>query len=353
MAQTSQERTEQATPRRRQEGRRKGTVARSVDLNASIGLFAIAILLPLLGSQLVFGLLQSMNTGLSAKSTNFSLAEIGKHFLAVAEPMMGPLFAIAIIATTVGVMVGFSQVGFVLSAEPLNPNLNRLNPIEGIKRLLSRRSLFELTKTIVKLTIIATIAWSEISNHWDELLGLSSLLPTQALAYIGSFTIGILLKVSLAWIALSIIDYLFQRREVNKQLMMTKTELKQEMKEMETSPELRAEMIRRRRRLARARMMANVKLADVVVTNPTTFAVALKYDPAKMTSPAVVAKGKYLMADRIKQQAKKHRVPIVPNPPLARSLYEQVEVGDYIPATLYQAAAEVLAFVFKLKGKRL
>ena len=206
-------------------------------------------------------------------------------------------------------------------------------------------------KTVVKLALVSYIAFSDVHKNWSVLLNLSALSPPEAISWVGFFLTGILFKVAMAWLVLGVLDYLFQRKQIDKQLMMTKEELKREMKEAETSPELRAEMQRRRRKLAKMRMMQNIKEADAVVTNPTEYAVAIKYNPEKMSSPVVVAKGRHLIAERIRSEAKKHRIPVIANPPLARSLYKEVEIGDAIPTALFQAVAEVLAYVFKQRGK--
>jgi flagellar biosynthetic protein FlhB len=346
MAEHAQERTEQATPRRRQEARRKGTVAKSADLTSALVMFALAIFLPALGAGAVIGLMDAMRNGLRAGDA-FSIADVGKHFATTAGPAVRGLLPVACLGLVVGLAANFMQVGFVLSAESMNPDIKRINPIEGAKRLFSRRSLFEFAKTLVKLTLVGYIAYSDVAGNWDETMHLSQMPAASGVAWIGSLVVGILLKVAVAWLVLGTLDYMFQRKQVDKQLMMTKDELKREMKEAETSPELRAEMQRRRRKLARQRMMQNVKQADAIITNPIEYAIALKYDAKKMAAPVVLAKGRHLLAERIRDEAKKHRVPIVPNPPLARSLYKEVEVGDAIPTTLFQAVAEVLAYVFR------
>lgn len=346
------ERTEQATPRKRKQAREKGTVARSTDLNSSSVMFALAILLPTLATGAASAMLQSMRNGLRVSEATADIGAVGAHFWSTVQPMIAPIIPILIVSVVTGVSVGFMQVGFKPTLQPLQPKLERLNPVNGVKRLLSRQSAFEFLKTVIKLVLIGYIAFADVKANQDELLGLAGLAPRAAIGWTGAFIAGIFLKVALAWLVLGVIDYLFQRRTVERQIMMTKDEVKREMKETETSPELRSEMHRRRQRLARSRMMQNVKHADVVVTNPTEYAIALKYDPKKHASPICLAKGRHLTAERIREEAKKGRVPIVPNPPLARSLYEQVEVGDQVPVQLFQAVAEVLAYVFRLKGRK-
>ncbi|RMG27038.1 MAG: EscU/YscU/HrcU family type III secretion system export apparatus switch protein [Armatimonadetes bacterium] len=352
MPDTSQERTEQATPRKRQRVRREGTVAKSTDLTTAGVFLALAVGLPLAFGGLAYGILQTMQNGLAPSATTLSLHALSEHLAKTMGPAGIALLPVLFLAMGAGVATSLAQVGFHLSAEPLAPKFNRINPIEGFKRLLSRRSFFELAKTLAKLGILGWIAWKDLSSNWDELLALATLPPLNALAWVGGFLSSLLLKVAMLWVVIGILDYAFQRRQVEKEIMMTRDELKRELKETEFSPELRAELARRRRALARARQMASVKKADVVVTNPLEYAVALKYDEKKMAAPVVVAKGRHRMADRIRDEAKKHRVPIVPNPPLARTLYKEVEVGSMIPPSLYQAVAEILAVVFRSKSRR-
>jgi flagellar biosynthetic protein FlhB len=352
MPDTSQERTEQATPRKRQRARRQGTVARSTDLTTAGVLLALAIGLPLTVGALGIGLVKSMQLGLSPSEATMNLTSLLDHVGRTVAPAAVALIPIMLLGVGAGVLTSLGQVGFHLSAEPLQPNLSRINPIQGFKRLLSRRSVFELIKTIAKVGAIGWLVWHDISTNWDELLALATLPPLAGVTWVGGFIANLIMKVALLWVVVGIADYMFQRRQVEKELMMTRDELKRELKETEFSPELRAELARRRRMLARARQMASVKKADVVITNPVEYAVALKYDQKKMVAPVVVAKGRHRIAERIREEAKKHRVPIVPNPPLARSLYREVEVGSAIPASLYQAVAEVLAVVFRAKRGR-
>ncbi len=350
---TAQERTEQPTPRKRRRARRKGTVARSADVSASLNLFAFALLAPLLAGVLTAGLFRSLYLGLHGSRWAVSEGDLFGHLIRTALPAVVALLPLLLLSFLVGALSNFAQVGFYPSAEPLAPNWARLNPINGLRRLWSLRALFEFIKSAGKLTVIGSIVFYEIKNNWDTFLGLGFLPPHSAMAVLGLFIASTLLKVSLAWMVIALADYLFQRRQVEKELMMSKEELKRELRETETSPELKAEMQRRRRRLARQRMMANVKHADVVVTNPVEYAVALKYEPKRFPAPVVLAKGQRLMAERIREEARKHRIPIIANPPLARSLYEQVEVGEMIPTALYQAVAEVLAFVFRKRNRRI
>jgi flagellar biosynthesis protein FlhB len=264
--------------------------------------------------------------------------------------MQGPALALLPIAVTgvvIGLIANFVQVGFVLSGEPMVPNLQKVDPFKGFQRLFSRRSVFEGAKAAAKSCIFGYAAWSGIVASWPTLVGLSFGTPLAAVATVGGLIHGIFLRVAIAWLVLAALDYFFQRKQTNKQIMMTKQELKQEMKEMEGSPEVKAQMMQRRRKLVKGRMMDAVKKADVIVTNPTHYSVAIQYEQGKMPAPIVVAKGQDLIALKIREVAAEHRIPIVPNPPLARQLYKKCEIGDVVPRELFQAVAEVLAYVYR------
>lgn len=343
---SGQERTEQATPKKRQEARRKGTVARSHELTSAAVVLALVLALPSVLRNLSGALMHSLQLGLGHIPTDLDSAERTRYFWAV---LQGPLLAflpLLGIALAVGLAGNFAQVGFVLSGEALAPNFAKLNPVNGVKRLLSATAGVEGLKACLKAALFAYLAWSTIQGHWNELVMLGWSNTGAIFTVIGAVLRQIFLKVVGCWIVLAGLDYYFQRRQVDKQLMMTKQEVKQEMREMEQAPELKAAISRKRRTLVR-RMMAAVKTADVVVTNPTHFSVAIKYDSGKMHAPQVVAKGRDLVALKIREVAGENKVPIVPNPPLARQLYKTCEVGDFVPRELFQAVAEVLAYVYR------
>lgn len=347
MAQDSgQERTEQATPKRRQEARRKGTVTRSTDLSNAVAIGAILLALPAavttLGSVFIVG----MNQSLSGLPTSMDLTTLSEHVWRMLMPAISGIAPMILAAMVAGVAANFAQVGFVLSAEPLSPSLNKINPLNGFKKLFSKTAGMEGLKAAVKSLLFGWIAYSLLREHWSELGMLSSLSPAAAMITVGQLLKTVFLRIAVAWVILAALDYLFQRRQVEKQLMMTKDELRQEMKEMEQSPELRGAMARKRQKLVKGRMRSAMKTADAVITNPTHYAVAIQYDPKKMHAPMVIAKGMDYMAQRIRELAAENKVPVIPNPPLARQLYKKCEVGDYVPRELFQAVAEILAYVY-------
>jgi flagellar biosynthesis protein FlhB len=341
-----QERTEEATPRRRQEARRKGTVAKSVELTNSIVLLGLLLALPWVLGNLGSVLIGGMHRGLASIPADPSPSSIQSFALGQLAPAASAFLPLVAIALFLGLAVNFAQVGFVLSGEALSPSLAKVNPFEGCKRLFSARANMEGLKAIVKSSLFVYLAWTVVSSRWPEILNLSALPPMGAVSTVGSILQSILLRVAVAWLALAAADYWFQRKQTDKQLRMTKDEVKREFREQETSPELRAAMAQRRRKLSKGRATQAVKEADVIITNPTHYSVAIKYDPNEMHAPQVVAKGVDFMAMRIREIAAEAKVPLVPNPPLARQLYRKCEVGDFVPRDMFQAVAEVLAYVY-------
>lgn len=346
-----QERTEEATPRRRQEARRKGTVTKSVELTNAVVLLGVLIAMPLIFSKMGGAMIAGMNRGLANMPQDASFGSLQSFVFSQLGPILGAFLPFLAVALLLGLFMNFAQVGFVMSGESMSPSLAKINPLTGFQRLFSLRSNMEGVKALLKSGLFAYLAWSVVQGRWSDILNLSSLPPLSAVSVVGSILQTILLRVGLAWLALAAFDYWFQRKQTDKQLRMTKDEVKREFREMETSPELKAMMAQRRRKLSKSRVAQAMKEADVVITNPTHFAVALKYDREKMHAPQVLAKGMDYMALRIRQLAADERIPIVPNPPLARQLYKKCDVGDFVPRELFQAVAEVLAYVYSTLKK--
>ncbi|GIV10711.1 MAG: flagellar biosynthesis protein FlhB [Fimbriimonadales bacterium] len=340
-----EERTEQATPRKRQEARKKGQVARSTEINGAALFLALVLLLPVAmrwgGERLLVSFQQQI---LQAGSMRFSDAML-LSALAFLAPLMAGAFLIALLTNAM-------QVGIYLTAQPLQPDLNRINPLRGFQRLFSQRSGVELVKAVLKFGLIAWVAWRTLQAETERLVFAGQLPMPHALAPMTDTLYQIGIRVGALWLVLAILDYLYQRWDFEKTIRMSRYELKEEYKQMEGDPYLRARIRQKMQEAAKQRSTQEVRRADVVVTNPVTYAVALRYDRATMHAPRVVAKGKGWLAQRIREEALQWHVPIVPNPPLARSLYAQVDVGDEIPNTLYQAVAEVLAYVYRLRRGR-
>lgn len=272
---------------------------------------------------------------------SLSLAVFADYFL-----LTLPLFFTALLT---GLLVNYLQVGFLFTTEPLNPQLSRMNPVEGFKKNFSKRSLFELVKLLLKIFLVGLVVFIFIRNNLETLL-LTLYQDAGGLwETIRSLTLNMSLRIAAVFFALSLMDYLYQRYEHNQNLKMTKQEVKEEFKQAEGDPQLRARLREQQRKLAMQRMMQDVPSATVVITNPTALAVAIRYRETEDEAPVVVAKGAALMAKRIRDLATEHGVSLVENKQVARILYDQVEIGQEIPVELYQAVAEILALVYKLR----
>jgi flagellar biosynthetic protein FlhB len=270
--------------------------------------------------------------------------ELLQSFLLLLLPICLPLLV-------AGVVGNICQIGFELHLEPMVPKLSKLNPLTGLKRVFSLRGLVELVKSILKIVFVGALAGAVVSSYFAEF----PTLVHRDLMGIWSFThtaaFKIIFYVSLALIVLAVLDYAYQRWQHEQSLKMTKQEVKDERKQTEGDPHVKARIRTLQRQAAYQRMMAEVPKSDVVITNPTHLAVALRFDPAEMAAPRVVAKGADYIAERIRDIAREHNVPLVENKPLAQSLYKMANLGDYVPVHLYRAVAEVLAYVYRLKGK--
>jgi flagellar biosynthetic protein FlhB len=344
---SAQERTEEATPFRKREARKKGTVAKSNELTSALVLLMMLLAMPTILNLYSQGFTSGLIQGYRSIPLDLSMASITRYVAIVLTPSLGGLALLMGIALVIGVGTTTAQVGFVASSEALKFNFEKMNPIAGLKRLFSPGPLFEAAKALIKSCLFAFLAWGAISGSWGVLMSLGRLTPYQSVLHIFDVVRGMATQIVFVWLALAGIDYFFQRKRIDKQLMMSKQEVKQEMKQNEQSQEIRGAIARQRRKMSRQRMAQAMKKADVVVTNPTHYAVAIEYDAAKSTAPIIVAKGTDLMAAKIRELAAQNNVPIVPNPPLARALYRQCEIGDAVPRELFQPVAEVLAFVYK------
>jgi flagellar biosynthetic protein FlhB len=346
-----QDRTEPATPRKREEARQRGQVARSVDLNSAVILLAGLITLHFLGSTLYNQMAAfTISTLGEIHAIEITQESLKYHVLSgifVFAKMLGPIL---IILAVIGFTVSYVQVGALFSWDPLIPRFGRLNPIAGVSKLLSTRAFVDLFKNLLKVTIIGYIGYDTVKDRIADFIplvdaGVGTIFEiTGAVAY----TVGI--RMGIALLILAILDYAFQRWEYERSLRMTRQEIKEEHKRLEGDPAIRARIRSVQREMARRRMMQEVPRAEVVITNPTHIAVALRYDSTTMTAPVVVAKGQGLIAEKIKEIAVAHGIPVIEDKPLAQTLFKLVEVGMEIPEQLYRAVAEILAYVFRLKG---
>lgn len=348
----NQEKTEKATPKKRQDSRKKGQVAKSSDLpGAFILLFVFASFLMLGGyykSRIneLFGSLF-----LDWLTMELTTANVMQLFVSIAMQVLIILLPIFTIVMIIGVLGNVIQFGFLLTGEPLKMQLKKLNPIEGFKRIFSMRSLVEFLKSILKVSIIAILVYITIVREWNQLLSLS-MQPLEAIfSFTADLTIKLGIEIGAVLAVLAFLDFLYQKYEHEKSIKMSKQDIKDEYKKSEGDPLIKGRIRERQRRMALQRMMQDVPKADVVITNPTHFAIALKYDADQMEAPKILAKGMDHVALRIKEVAKENGVITMENKPLARALYERAEIGDVIPADLFQAVAEVLAYVYKMKGR--
>ncbi|MCW5939350.1 MAG: EscU/YscU/HrcU family type III secretion system export apparatus switch protein [Fimbriimonadaceae bacterium] len=351
MSEQAGEKTEQPTEKRKRDARKKGTVARSTELNGALVLMAAALTLPGAVSKLGPELVETFRQFAWRGPTDLSPTTVAR----VASVFIGPFAAAfapvlgAILATSLA--SNFAQVGFSASGQPMVPDFKRIDPFQGFKRLLSRRSFFDGFKALAKLALFVMIAWGAVAADWHRVLSIGGLSGGQAATVVAELAHTIVVRVAGAWLAIAALDYAFQRHQTNKQLMMTKDEVRREMKEQEGSPEVKMVQSQRRRRLAKGALASNLKKADVVVTNPTHYAVAVAYERDKHHAPIVVAKGADFLALRIRELAKDLAVPVVENRRLARSLYNKCEVGDFVPRELFGPVAEILAYVYKTLKK--
>ena len=347
-----QERTERATPRRREKARERGQVARSPEVNAAAMLCFGCTTLYLLGPQLT-GQLQQLMRHIMTNAPDMAAADstfakmLGEYVLRFFL-MMSPVFAVL---TVVAVASGVGQIGFKITPQALEPKFDRLNPISGFKRLFSPTSVVNLVKDLAKLVIVGVVAYKAVAGEFASLFLLPDMTVADLAARMGKLSLMLGLKVGAIMIIIALLDYAYKRYEFEKSIKMSKQDLREEYKETEGSPQLKSRIRQIQRQMAQKRMMQAVPTADVVVTNPTSLAVALKYDVGEMPAPYVVAKGQRLIADKIKQIAREHDIPIVEDKPLARALFKMCDVGQAVPETLYRAVAELLAYVYRLKGK--
>lgn len=348
----SGEKTEKATPKKRLDARKKGQVAKSQDVSSSLTLFFVFLLFFFVGGlfkeQMLALLTYTLEEYMLWNVTEENIEKIFLDFTIRAVYFVAPIMLIVVV---VGIAANYMQFGFLVSAEAIQPKLEKLNPISGAKRIFSLRALVELFKSILKILIVGTGAFAVLWFNFDEVLVLSQKTIGASLTFLGKVTTQMGLVVSILLIILAVFDYLYQKYDYEKNLRMSKQDVKDENKNMEGDPKIKAKIKEKQRQMAMQRMMQEIPKADVVITNPTHYAVVLKYDEAKADAPIVVAKGVDYIALKIKQIAKNHDIMTVENRPLARALYAQSEIGDVIPEQFFKAVAEILAYVYRLKRK--
>jgi flagellar biosynthetic protein FlhB len=347
------DKTEKATPKRAAEARKKGQVARSSDLNGSVVLIVGLIAIGAAGINVAQSLADALRTAIAqmADPSVVSRAGIGPLMVGAAHTMVGCVAPIALACAVAGASVAFAQVGLHPSLSALKPDFKRINPQSGLKNLFSPNTLVEGVKSVSKVVIVGVIAFMAVAPKVTQLASLVGIEPVALAAMLSSSMHAVAFRAAVAYLMIGLADVVWQRYRHAKSLRMEKHEIKEEAKSHSLPPEVRSAMRRRAMAASRARMMAAIPTADVVVTNPTHFAVALRYDGVAL-APEVVAKGQDLVALRIREIAADHGVPVIADPPLARSLHASVEIGHQIPEELFQAVAQVLAYVYRVAGRR-
>ncbi|HVK61673.1 MAG TPA: flagellar biosynthesis protein FlhB [Bdellovibrionales bacterium] len=352
MADDGEERTEEATQQRRDDFRKRGQVAQTRELGSVLMLLSSALILWALGrfflEQVSLIVTESLTSFLveAARNGDYKPAVIfvTKKAVFILAPLLGILGVMSVAATVV-------QVGFLNNEEALEFKLDKLNPVAGFGRIFSLRSLVEGIKSILKLTLVIAVVSVLVKDQIVQVPLLISFSVNQLVLFMGDLTLRLLGGVGIFMAIVAAADYFFQRWELEKQMRMTKQEIKEEHKSREGDPMIKARIRRIQREMANKRMMADVPKADVVITNPTHIACALRYDPDNMAAPILVAKGGDRIAEKIKEIARANNVPVMENKPLARAIFKTLKVGQVIPRELFTAVAQVLSYVYKLKRK--
>lgn len=346
----SEERTQPATPRRRKKAREEGQVARSVELTGSAALLGLLAALPSMMPAMAERISTHFVHNLDALRMASDLGPASLRQMAGDSMNQAFLMALPAMTLAVGLGVGANllQIGFVVTPQLLQPRLHRLDPLQGLRRVFAARAGMEIVKGLLKVACVGGAGWHYLVGHQEELFRLAQDNPREIGSRVGAMTYDLALQMAGTMAVLAALDYAYQRYQFERGLRMTRQEVRDEMRESEGSPEIRQRIRQRQREFARRRMMAAVPTATVVLANPTHYAVALRYDRGQRGAPRVVAKGQDLVALKIREIAQSRGVPVVENPPLARALYVQSDLGREIPADLYRAVAEVLAMIWRL-----
>lgn len=346
------EKTEKATPRKREDERKKGKVAKSQDVNTAILLLFAFMMLAIFGSSMKDQMMNiyqyTFTEYIHLELTPHSMMLIFTEVILEVAKAIAPVMLVALIA---GVAANLLQIGFLFTTEPLKFDLKKIDPIQGAKRIFSIRALVELLKSFLKIAFIGVITFSVIWMYKDEMMMLSLKNADHALAFFGRITMMMGFSAIVALLFLAVLDYAYQRYDFEKNMKMSKQDIKDEQKNIEGDPLIQSKIKEKQRQMAMQRMMSEIPTADVIITNPTHYSIAIKYDENEASAPIVVAKGIDEIAMKIREVAKAHDIITVENRQLARSLYNAVEIGEVIPEQFYQAVAEVLAYVYRLENK--
>ncbi len=351
------EKTEPATQKKLDDARKEGKVAKSKELTSAFMLIALFLILKIFISYIGGNLVDVFSIVYNRISGYVNPGELGFTSQAVSAFTMQMLIQILLnvwpfflIGVAIAILVSIVQVGWKVSTKPMEPKLSKFNPINGFKRIFSKESLFNLVMAIIKIVLIALIAYFSVKDKANDLFVLYEISLKQAISLVGEIILDTGLKISLVYLIVGLADFIYQKRKFSEDMKMTKQEVKDEYKNTEGDPQIKGRQRRKMQEASQRRMMQDVPKADVVITNPTHFAVALKYDAETAKAPVLLAKGEDYIALKIKEVAKENHVEIVENKPLARMIYHNVDIGAEIPPELYQAVAEVLATVYRMKN---
>jgi flagellar biosynthetic protein FlhB len=350
----AEEKTETASPKKRREAREKGQVAKSRELITAVLLLITFITLRIFAASIITNLAELIKMFLTFPKNMENavriedISDVYIKCLWVFTKVMAPVL---LVSAVVAIALNYLQVGFLFTMKPLTPKFDKLNPITGFKNIFSKKAFVEFIKSIFKIGVIGYVIYSYLKNNFAVIPELLALDMLETAVFIGNTIINTGIRVAVVLLIMSIFDYGFQFWEFEKSMKMSKQEIKDEYKMTEGNPQIKSKIKEKQRQMSLRRMMTEVPKADVIITNPTHFAIAIKYDTTKAEAPIVLAKGKDIIAQKIKEIAKDNNIPTVENKPLAQALYKSVEVGDMVPAELYKAVAEVLAFVYSLKNK--
>lgn len=352
------EKTEDATPKKLSDARKEGQVAKSREIANGLGLLALFLILKILIGYIgtsflevfgeIYNKIPSTVTMYQGNVPEYDYVQILRYGLMRMLSIVAPIFAVGFLVAFLSDLI---QVKWVVTGKPLKPKFSKLNPVSGFKKILSVNSLVELVKSILKIGLISIVIYNYIKGKKEYLFLLYDIPLMQAIQLIGETVIDLGIRIALVYMVIALADFVYQKLKFKRDMKMTKQEVKDEYKQQEGDPQVKGKIRQKMREVSQRRMMQALPQADVVITNPTHYAVAIQYDADKYDAPIVLAKGSDYLAQRIKEAARENQIEIVENKPLARMLYANVEVGQLVPPELYQAVAEVLAFVYQLKGK--
>ncbi|MCF7707910.1 MAG: flagellar biosynthesis protein FlhB [Verrucomicrobia bacterium] len=353
MSDNTEEKTEQPTPKRLEEAVKKGQIARSKEVQTVFVLLAGLLALAFAGREMWQNLITAQAFVLGhLHEVTIKPGNIQHYAISVMTVLSSCVMPVMIAVVAGGLLAGAIQNRFQTSNEALNPKWDKLNPISGLKNLISKKSLVQTLMSIVKLLTIVLLTYSEVREVLTDPIFYTAVSPVKIAGFLAESAFSIILRVALIMIIIATVDYAYQLWQHNEDMKMSKQEVKDETKNQEGNPEVKSKQKSRRFQYGLRRMLSEVPQADVVVTNPTHYAVALRYDSKQMNAPKIVAKGVRLNAKRIKDIALENQVPIVENKPLARLMYKYGKPGGEIPASLYAAVAEILAWVYRVNRYR-